>query len=73
MLSPKAEEIRELRKEFRLTQTEFARIFGRKYRMVVNWENGTGRMPGDLWESYLVYFRKQKPRHFDDKEKEHNG
>ena len=66
MLSPTKEEVKALRQEHNLTQTEFARINNYKYRMVTNWENGSYKMPGVIWESYLVYFRKREPRHFDD-------
>jgi len=59
---PTPQEIKLLRKEFKLTQSKFAELSYKDLRTVQRWEAGKINIPLIVWEFYLVYFNKLQPR-----------
>ena len=60
-MSPTPQEIKALRSEFGLTQTQFAEIAGYKLRMEQFWESGEYKMNSGIWELYQIKLGKIKP------------
>lgn len=63
---PDGEKVERLRLEARLSQTEFGEITYSSASTVSGWERGTRNIQPAIWEFYLIYFKKIKPRYFVD-------
>lgn len=66
--SPTPDMVKALRAESGLSQTNFARISYSTLRACQSWESGDRNMHPLLWEFYLIYFGKLKPRYFEEEQ-----
>jgi len=62
MNNPTPQQIKALRIQSKLTQTEFGDLVYVNLRTVQRWEKGDMNLAPIIWEFYLTYFHKQPPR-----------